>query len=95
MQIALSNIRAQFAGIRAYEPAWLCLSDRLGPSFDICPCCGCEFGYHDARPEGAEKHRRRSISEGARFFDKEFRPLGWDLREQLRGIGLDLEDYLS
>ena len=77
------------------EPAWLTWGDgKRAGSHNICPCCGCEFGYHDARPDGAEKHRRRWICEGARFFDEQFRPPCWDLRTQLRGIGVDLDDYV-
>ncbi len=71
------------------EPAW---DPNTGvPSFDICPCCGCEFGYDDATPEARERYRKQWISNGALWFEPRLKPVGWNLREQLYGIGYPLD----
>ncbi|MBI2263630.1 MAG: hypothetical protein HYU64_00430 [Armatimonadetes bacterium] len=67
------------------EPPWG--KDGATPSYDICPCCGCEFGYEDARPEGADKFRQKWIEGGGTWFEPKKRPEAWDMTEQLKGIG--------
>ena len=67
------------------EPAWD--QDIGSPSFNICPCCGCEFGYNDATPQARERHLRQWIRNGAAWFRPELKPVDWSLEEQLRGIG--------
>ena len=56
------------------------------PSFDICICCGTEFGYHDATPEGARKKRAAWIAAGAKWDMVEHKPQGWKLEDQLTNI---------
>ncbi len=69
------------------EPAWDPVSSE--PSFNICPCCGCEFGYNDAKPEGRSEYRIKWLHEGAFWFQPKLKPANWNLKEQLRGIGID------
>jgi hypothetical protein len=72
------------------QPAW---DIKTGsPSFDICPCCGCEFGYNDATPLAREKYRREWTHNGANWFKPELKPSNWNLKEQLNRIGVDLND---
>lgn len=68
--------------------------DTREPSFSICPCCGCEFGYNDATTEAKERYRRNWVKQGAAWFRSELKPLKWDLREQLHVIGIDLDDLM-
>jgi hypothetical protein len=60
------------------EPPW----GRSGtdPTFIICECCGCEFGYHDATLTALERHREKWLS------NAQERPSGWNLDEQLARI---------
>ena len=81
-----------YPGLR--ESAWVSFDKRAGPSHEICPCCGVEFGYHDHLPSMAERYRRDWISRGAPWFRPDSRPPCWDLRTQLRGISVDLDDYV-
>jgi hypothetical protein len=60
-------------------------------TFDICSCCGVEFGYEDATEESLMRYRERWILNGAKWFEEEYKPSDWNLREQLRNIGIDLE----
>ncbi len=62
------------------------------PSFEICPCCGGEFGYHDATPEAKENYRKDWVQNGARWFTPDLKPAIWSLRDQLLNIGNNLDD---
>jgi hypothetical protein len=50
-------------------------------SFEICDCCGCEYGYDDY-----PKYREEWIRKGAPWFDPKERPLNWNLEEQLKYV---------
>ena len=57
-------------------------------SYEICPCCGFEYGYDD-HSEGVshDEFRANWLAAGAEWFDEERRPDDWDLRAQLARIG--------
>jgi len=56
-------------------------------SFEICPCCGFEFGFDDGS-EGVthEEFRSRWLASGAEWFDPDQKPADWDLQAQLRNL---------
>jgi hypothetical protein len=58
------------------------------PSFDICDCCGIEFGYEDTTKENILKYRQKWIGTGGEWFCKELCPENWDMKEQLKNIGV-------
>jgi hypothetical protein len=68
-----------------FEPAY----DEHGySSFEICPCCGIEFGYHDHTLTHREL-RRRWIEAGMRCWStSRLPPEGWNPIEQLRSAGM-------
>jgi len=71
------------------EPAW---DPNTGiPSFNICPSCGCEFGYNDATPQARENHLKNWVKQGAPWFRPELKPHSWNLKKQLEHIGVDLD----
>ena len=57
------------------------------PSYEVCPCCGFEFGNGDepgtATPLSFEDYLAEWTSEGTSWFDESKRPKHWDLKEQL------------
>lgn len=57
------------------------------PSYEICPCCGFEFGFDDLS-EGVSHadYREKWIAEGAQWFDPEQKPADWDLQAQLANL---------
>lgn len=58
-------------------------------SFDICPCCGTQFGYQDARTPHSEL-RKRWLDSGAHWHSKVVaQPENWNALDQLRLAGLD------
>jgi predicted RNA-binding Zn-ribbon protein involved in translation (DUF1610 family) len=57
-------------------------------SFEICPSCGTEFGYHDARKSHKEL-RELWVASDARWHSRSTSPPpGWNAEEQLRAAGL-------
>lgn len=66
--------------------------DGKTPSFDICPCCGVEFGNEDYTEESLKDYRAKWISEGAQWFDPKLQPRNWSLQEQLSNVCPHSED---
>ena len=53
------------------------------PSYEICPCCGTEFGYDDASLTHAEL-RKRWIQDGMKWYSRHSGPpRGWNAQQQL------------
>lgn len=66
--------------------------DRYGGSFDICPCCGFQYGVtDDLKHETFESWRTKWIAAGAKWPARKQKPTNWDAAKQLRNIGIDLE----
>lgn len=58
------------------------------PTYNICPCCGTEFGYDDARSSHA-RLRERWIANGMSWWSSYLRPPGhWDPASQLKNAAL-------
>lgn len=58
------------------------------PSYDVCSCCGFEYGNDDnpgtAPPVSFESYLAEWVEDGSRWFDEEQRPESWTLESQLR-----------
>ena len=71
-------------------------------TYDICVCCGCEFGYDDdesASGKGAITYRQEWFDKGASLNcpESEYLPKQWsfaDLKHQLSNIGVELTDKI-
>jgi len=59
------------------------------PTYEICDCCGVEFGYEDITLIGIEIARSKWLANGAKWFSPEARPLGWDYKKQLLMVPLE------
>jgi len=57
------------------------------PSYEICPCCGFEFGFNGTDNQIAfTDFRQRWISSGAHWFMQKLKPKEWDLKKQLNNL---------
>lgn len=58
------------------------------PSFEVCPCCGFQYGFDDLdQGYTFAEYREKWISEGAEWFSRSRKPkLGWSVEEQLKRI---------
>lgn len=57
--------------------------DGKSPSYEICPCCGVEFGCDDYSPEAIKVYREKWIKSGAKWFNPNMMPNNWSLEKQL------------
>ena len=71
-------------GLYAIEPPWG--SDGETPSWEICLCCGTEFGYEDCTIDSVKKQREKWISSGCNWIDIEVMPFDWSFEEQAKQI---------
>jgi len=71
-------------GLDQEEPVWG-ESDQC-PTFEICLCCGTEFGYDDYTLEGIRKRRENWLLNPQKWLDPTAKPIGWDLEAQLKQI---------
>jgi hypothetical protein len=77
--------------------------DGDSPSDEICPSCGIQFGYHDAGPDGEitraetyEEWRAAWIASGMVWHQGwSDPPPGWDPRQQLKLIGIDVAEVVE
>ncbi|MFC3695068.1 hypothetical protein [Chenggangzhangella methanolivorans] len=78
-------------GFNQHEP-WG--PDGTEPTYDICSCCGVEFGYEDCTVEGVKAYRAEWLAKGATWFQPKEKPTDWDLDEQMKSVPDRFKDTL-
>lgn len=73
-------------------------SQRYGtPSYDVCACCGFEFGNDDdpgtARPQTFSEYLQEWIGSGCEWFAPSKKPEGWGVEAQLKKAGIQYERH--
>jgi rubredoxin len=62
------------------------------PSYEVCDCCGFEFGNDDepgtAGPTSFRAYRHEWLEDGGQWFSPSKRPPDWSLERQLRDAHL-------
>lgn len=66
-----------------------------GPSFEICECCGVEFGYQDCTPESNNNFRCLWKKSDYQWHVPERKPKNWDINKQLKNIGLSPDNFCT
>ena len=56
------------------------------PTYEICPCCGVEFGNEDYTIKSVIDYRKQWISNGAKWFNLKLQTEGWNLEIQMKDI---------
>lgn len=79
------SLHCRVCGLQQSEPPWG--ADGRSPTFEICPCCGVEFGYEDVNETSALQARNAWLANGARWTTPTARPADWDVEVQLRQLG--------
>ncbi len=67
--------------------------DGNSPTWEICPCCGTEFGYEDCTPASAREMRNRWVSGGQQWFDKSKKPVDWSYDCQSKHISRTCQKF--
>ncbi|KAA5536816.1 hypothetical protein F0919_03860 [Taibaiella lutea] len=63
--------------------------DGKSPTYEICPCCGVEFGNEDYILESVRSYRKKWLDNGTNWFINKAKPLNWTPEEQLTLIPED------
>lgn len=65
-------------------------NDPATGSFEICCCCGYQYGVEDLDLGIThDAYRDKWLADGAPWFSKsKIKPLNWDLKKQLSNIGI-------
>ena len=71
-------------GLAQSEPPWG--EDDRVPIFDICDCCGTEFGYEDCTIDSVKAARARWLANRMPWFSPALRPADWDVDKQLLSV---------
>lgn len=62
------------------KPTWG--EDGVTPSFELCDCCGAQFGKNDVSPEIINEYRNKWINKGGKWFNNKNKPKNWTFEEQ-------------
>ena len=60
--------------------------DGACPTYEICSCCGVEFGNEDYTIESVKKYRQEWINNGMVWFSPSDKPKEWNFEEQYKEI---------
>ena len=75
-------------GAETSTPPWG--EDGFTPLYEICQCCGCEFGYNDATYAAIEHHRQLWLATGGNWRDPKAKPPDLTREEQITRIPSEL-----
>lgn len=71
-------------GLYSIDKPWG--EDGNSPNYEICPCCGVEFGNEDYTMESTIEYRKQWLANGAKWFTFKEKPENWNLKKQLQNI---------
>lgn len=83
----MDNKKSNFCricGLDQKENPWG--KDNNTPNFEICACCGAEFGYNDCNIHAIRKYRNEWLLNNAEWFDSKKKPFNWSLEMQMKNI---------
>lgn len=60
--------------------------DGKTPLYEICSCCGVEFGNEDYSIESVHEYRMSWLKNGSKWFNENEKPYNWALEKQLENI---------
>lgn len=78
------SLCCRVCGYEMDDPPWG--GDGRTPTFEMCPCCGVEFGYQDHTPASTRLYREKWIKSGYKWDLERERPQNWDVAEQLQQV---------
>lgn len=60
--------------------------DGKSPAYQICPCCGVQFGKEDITLDEIKKYRTAWVNKGGKWYIEAEKPEEWDMEEQMKNI---------
>jgi hypothetical protein len=84
MNINEHEYKCRVCGFEHETPTW---EYGDSPSYDICHCCGVEFGYSDFTVLAVKNFRKKWIENGAKWSGNiSFKPNNWNVESQMKNI---------
>lgn len=86
-QYYFSPVQCQYCRICGFankEYPWG--NDGKEPSYQICPCCGVQFGVYDITPEEILNKRNEWIKREKKRIEYHPKPANWSMEEQMKNI---------
>ena len=83
----MKNHNCRVCGLYIEDATWG--EDNKTPTYEICPCCGVEFGNEDYTLESTRIYRFNWIKSGAKWFSRKEQPLNWRVEDQFKFIPED------
>jgi hypothetical protein len=80
----INKLACRVCGKIQDDPPWG--EDGQCPTYDICDCCGIEFGYGDCTLKAIQASRERWLAKDAKWKYPEEKPTSWSLEEQMKNI---------
>ncbi|MBM3202167.1 MAG: hypothetical protein FJZ56_07160 [Chlamydiae bacterium] len=71
-------------GFKHKEPIWG--KEGNCPTYQICDCCGVEFGYQDCSLQAIREFRKNWVKRGCCWENDKIRPRSWSIEEQMKNI---------
>jgi len=78
------NLNCRVCGLVQGTQPWG--ADGRTPAYEICDCCGVEFGYEDSSRAPVFAFRASWIDSGYRWFNPKVRPKNWRPDEQIAQV---------
>ncbi|OFZ18859.1 MAG: hypothetical protein A2Z20_02535 [Bdellovibrionales bacterium RBG_16_40_8] len=69
-------------------------------SYDVCLCCGFEYGLDDEpgpglKPDSFESYLKNWVqNESCKWFEPKSKPTDWDIVKQLEAAGISVPEYI-
>ncbi|MGN6293494.1 MAG: hypothetical protein ACTHMV_12190 [Chitinophagaceae bacterium] len=80
----MNEHNCRVCGLYITESPWG--MDGESPTYEICPCCGVEFGNEDYTIEATRRYRQKWLDKGGDWFNLKEKPEVWDKEEQMKDI---------
>lgn len=74
----------RICGLYIEEEPWG--KDGKCPTYEICPCCGVEFGNEDYTIKSAIEYRNQWVENGYKWFNVKEKPENWNVENQMLDI---------
>ncbi|MBX2827816.1 MAG: hypothetical protein KTR22_06620 [Flavobacteriaceae bacterium] len=80
----MKEYNCRICGLEHSSPIWG--DDNVTPSYEICHCCGGEFGNDDYTIESIVRYRNRWVTSGLIWFYPKDKPRNWNFSEQILNV---------
>jgi len=89
----LNEHNCRVCGLYTADKPWG--DDGKSPTYEICPCCGVEFGNEDYTVESTIIYRKKWLNDNLNWYEKNSKPSDWNFENQLLQIPDAYKDSMA